>query len=78
MHLTLPIPGFGSVVSLAVFRLSGNGVQFAPGLPSSLVNLSPFLLGKLLIGDEFIHICNLLMVSEDIIARNLSGIIKDL
>ena len=31
---TLPIPGFVSVVCLAVLRLPGDGVQLAPGLPS--------------------------------------------
>ena len=31
--LTLPIPGFVSVIGFAVFRLSGDGIQFAPGLP---------------------------------------------
>ena len=51
--LTLPIPGFVSVVCLAVCGLSGDGVQLAPGLPSGLVNLSLFLLGKLLVRNEF-------------------------
>ena len=55
MIVTLPIPGFVSVVGLAVFRLPGDGIQLAPGLPSSLVNLALFLLGKLLIGNEFLH-----------------------
>ena len=55
MILTLPIPGFLSVVGSAVFRLSGDGVQLAPGLPSGLIDLALFLLGKLLIGDEFFH-----------------------
>ena len=31
MIITLPIPGFVSIVCLAVFGLSGDGVQFAPG-----------------------------------------------
>lgn len=53
--LTFPIPGFVSVVYLAVFRLPGDGIQFAPGLPTALVDLTFFLLGKLLIGNEFFH-----------------------
>ena len=60
--ITLPIPGFVSVVSLAVFWLSGDGVQLAPGLPSGLVDLSFFLFGKLLIGNVFFHNINLLVV----------------
>jgi hypothetical protein len=55
VHLTLPIPGFVSVVGLAGFRLSGDGVQFAPGLPLCLIQLPLFLLGKLLVGNEFFH-----------------------
>ena len=55
MILTLPIPGFVSVVSLAVFRLSGDGIQLTPGLPPGLINLALFLLGKLLVGNEFFH-----------------------
>ena len=31
--ITLPIPGFVSVVGLAVGRFAGDGVQFAPSLP---------------------------------------------
>ena len=78
MIITLPIPGFVSVVSLAVLGLPGDGIQFAPGLPFDLVDLALFLLGKLLVGNEFFYNANLLMVSADIIARSLSGIIKDL
>ena len=55
MTITLPIPGFVSVIGFAVFRLSGDGIQFAPGLPSGLVDLSLFLFGKLLVGNEFFH-----------------------
>ena len=53
--LTLPIPGFASVVRLAVLGLPGDGVQFAPGLPLGQVHLSLFFLGKLLVGNEFLH-----------------------
>jgi len=53
--LTLPIPGFVSVVCLAVCGLSGDGVQLAPGLPPGLIDLALFLLGKLLVGNEFLH-----------------------
>ena len=53
--ITLPIPGFISVVSLAVCGLPGDGVQLAPGLPTGLIDLALFLLGKLLVGDEFFH-----------------------
>ena len=53
--LTFPIPGVVSVVCFAVFWLSGNGIQLAPGLPLGLVDLSLFLLGKLLVRNEFFH-----------------------
>ena len=55
MILTLPIPGFISVVGLAVDRLPGDGIQLTPGLPTGLINLALFLFGKLLVGDEFLH-----------------------
>ena len=53
--LTLPVPGFVSVVGLAVFRLPGDGVQVTPGLAFGLVEFALFLFGKLLVGDEFSH-----------------------
>ena len=56
MILTFPIPGFVSVVCLAVCGLSGDGVQLAPGLTSGLIDFPLFLLGKLLVGNEFFHI----------------------
>ena len=55
MIVTLPIPGFVSVVCLAVDRLPGDGIQLTPGLPLSQVHLALFLLGKLLVGNEFLH-----------------------
>ena len=53
MIVTHPIPGFVSVVGLAVLGLASDGVQFAPGLPFRQIHLVLFLLGKLLVGDEF-------------------------
>ena len=53
--LTLPIPGFVSVVCLAVLRLPRDGIQLAPGLPSGKIHLALFLLGKLLVGNESLH-----------------------
>ena len=47
--LTLPIPGFVSVVGLAVFGLPGDGIQLAPGLPSGLVEFVLLLFRKLLV-----------------------------
>ena len=51
----LPILRPLSVIGLAVGGLPGDGVQLAPGLPSGLIDLALFLLGKLLIGNEFLH-----------------------
>ena len=53
--LTLPIPGFVSVVCIAVLRLPRDGIQLAPGLPPGLIDLALFLFGKLLVGNEFLH-----------------------
>ena len=78
MILTFPISGFVSVVGLAVCGLSGNGVQLAPGLPSGLIDLALFLLGKLLVGNEFFHNANLLAVSTLIIAETSRRSINDL
>ena len=55
MILTLPIPGFVSVIGFAVLGLSGDGIQLTPGLPLGLINLALFLFGKLLVGNEFLH-----------------------
>ena len=52
---TLPIPGFVSVVGLAVLGLPGNGVQLAPGLPSGLSDLALLFLRELFVGNEFLH-----------------------
>ena len=68
MIITLPISGFVSVVGLAVFWLSGDGAQLAPGLLLGLIQFALFLLGKLLVRDEFFYHANLPMVSEIIIA----------
>ena len=40
MILTFPIPGVVSVVSLAVFGLSGDGIQRIPDLPLVQVHLA--------------------------------------
>ena len=53
--ITLPIPGFVSVVGLAIFRLPGDGIQLTPGLPSGLVDFPLFFFGKLLVGNKFVH-----------------------
>ena len=42
--ITLPIPGFVSVVCLAIFRRSRDWIQFAPGLPSGSGNFTLFFL----------------------------------
>ena len=64
MIITLPIPGFVSVVGLAVLGLPGDGVQLAPGLPTSLINFVLFLLGKLLIGNTFFYNATSLQIIE--------------
>lgn len=62
--LALPIPGFASIVGLAVCWLSGDGIQFSPSAVLGAVQLALFLLGQLLVGNEFVHmrssfcICN--------------------
>ena len=76
--LTLPISGFVSVVSLAVYWLPGDGIQLTPGLPFCLVDFAFLLFRELLVRNEFFHICYLLMVSEIIIAKTPGIIIKDL
>ena len=53
--LTLPIPGFVSVVSLAVCGLPGDGIQLAPGLSPGLIDLSLLFLRELFVGNEFFH-----------------------
>ena len=55
MIVTLPIPGFVSIVGLAVLGLASDGVQLAPCLPLVQVHFALFFLGKLLIGNEFFH-----------------------
>ena len=56
MMVTIPVPGFVSVVGPAVLGLPGDGIQAAPGLPAGLIDLSFFLLGQFLIRDKFFHI----------------------
>ena len=55
MIITLPIPGFVSIVGFAVFRLPGDGIQLAPGLPSGLIHLALLFLRELFVGNEFLH-----------------------
>ena len=47
---------FLPVIGSAVFRLSGNGIEPAPGLPPDKVQLSFFFLGELFIGNELFHV----------------------
>ena len=65
VRVTLPIPGFAPAICLAVFRFPGNGVQLSPGVPAGQVPTALFLLGKLLVGNEFFHQYLLLMVSGE-------------
>lgn len=53
--LTLPTPGFASVVGFAVCRLSGDGTEFAPGAAFGTVQLALFLFGQLFVGNDFFH-----------------------
>ena len=73
----LPILRPFSAICLAAFWLPGDGVQLAPGFPFDLIDLALFLLGKLLIGNEFFHFCNLLTVSMLILARTESFCFKE-
>ena len=56
MTFTFPIPGFASVVGLAVDALPGDGVYFAPGGSALSVQPAFFLFGKLFVGNECFHI----------------------
>ena len=55
MIITLPIPGFLSVIRPAVFGLPGDGTEFSPGVSVKIVQLSLFLFGKLFVGDVLFH-----------------------
>ena len=55
MLLTLPIPGFASIVCLAVFGFSGDGIDRTPGGSSLIVQHALFLFRKLFVGDESFH-----------------------
>ena len=70
MIVTLPIPGFVSVVCLAIFGLPGDGIQLTSGLATGLIDLSLFLLGKLLVGNEFLHTDFLLILFMESIYHN--------
>ena len=62
--LTLPAPGFASVVGPAVFRFPGDGVPLAPGLAARLVKSALLLFGALFVGNEFFHGCLLFGVEK--------------
>ena len=51
----LPILCPLSVVSFAVLGLSGDGIDPAPGGALGGIHFALFLLGKLLVGNEFFH-----------------------
>ena len=51
----LPLLRPFAIVGFAVLGLAGDGVQFSPSLPLGQVHFALFLLGKLLVGDEFFH-----------------------
>jgi hypothetical protein len=53
--ITLPIPGFVSVVGFAVLGFAGDGIHITPGIPPGRIRFALFLLGKLLIGNKFFH-----------------------
>ena len=54
--ITLPAPGFVSVVGLAAVRFPGHRTDGAPGFPSGSIPLSFFLFGQFFIGNKFFHI----------------------
>ena len=56
MNLTLPIPGFASVVGLAAGGLPGHRVQAAPGIPLCGIQLPFLLFRELFVGNHGIII----------------------
>ena len=52
VNLTLPIPGFASVVGLAAGGLPGHRVQAAPGIPFCGIQLPFLLFGELFVGNH--------------------------
>ena len=52
MRVTLPIPGFASIVGLAAGGLSGHRVQAAPGIPLRGIQLPFLLFGELFVGNH--------------------------
>ena len=52
VNLTLPIPGFASVVGLAAGGLPGHRVQAAPGIPLCGIQLPFLLFGELFVGNH--------------------------
>ena len=59
--LFLPILHPLCVICLAILRLPSDGVQFAPRLAFSQIDLSLFLFGQLLVGNKFLHMLYLLI-----------------
>ena len=52
VNLTLPIPGFASIVGLAAGGLPGHRVQAAPGIPLCGIQLPFLLFGELFVGNH--------------------------
>lgn len=51
----LPILCLFAVVGSAVFRLAGDGIQFAPAAAPGLIQLALFFLRELFVGNKFFH-----------------------
>ena len=60
--ITSPIPGLAAIVGLAAFRPPGYRAKMAPGFTLGQINLTFFLLGKLIIGNKFFQNIYLLRV----------------
>ena len=52
VNLTLPIPGFASIVGLAAGGLPGHRVQAAPGIPLCGIQLPFLLFRELFVGNH--------------------------
>ena len=52
MRVTLPIPGFASIVGLAAGGLPGHRIQAAPGIPFRGIQLPFLLFGELFVGNH--------------------------
>ena len=78
MNITLPIPGFASIVGFAVCSLSGDGIQLSPGAPPGAVQPALFLFGQLLVGDKLFHIRSSLFLRHYLIGKGMRCQINDL